>query len=59
MALMPVSAIDVQGICQNHGLQRGYGYDGKPPPGRNSRRKFSGFSSDRRPSRNARAYGDA
>ena len=38
------------------GINHGCGYDDKPPPGCNSRRKLMRFSSVRRPSRNARLY---
>ena len=49
------------GNSQKSGMSQGCGYEDRPSFGGHSRRKSSKRSSDRRPSKNARAYtpGDA
>src|ERR1035438_6511354 len=51
IAIIGPSPIETVGNSQNSGISQGCGYDESPPPGFNSRRKFSNFSLGIRPSR--------
>src|SRR5258707_14531574 len=55
MDISGLRPIETVGNSQKSGMSHGCGYEERPPPGFSSRRKFSTFCTERRPSRKARA----